>query len=71
MVKHIQTIRPLLATNCLSVFDHFVRLAINATNCLSVFDLFVGLALKGLKCHEIYKTQIYFHVRHPKLQRLN
>ena len=26
MVKHTQTIRQLLATNCLSVFDHFVGL---------------------------------------------
>ena len=28
MVKHTQTIRRLLLTNCLSVFDHFVRLAL-------------------------------------------
>ena len=28
MVKHPQTIRRLLPTNCLSVFDHFVRLAL-------------------------------------------
>ena len=28
MVKHAQTIRQLLATNCLSVFDHFVGLAL-------------------------------------------
>ena len=27
MVKHTQTIRGLLLTNCLSVFDHFVGLA--------------------------------------------
>ena len=27
MVKHTQTIRPLLPSNCLSVFDHFVGLA--------------------------------------------
>ena len=26
MVKHTQTIRPLLPTNCFNVFDHFVRL---------------------------------------------
>ena len=26
MVKHAQTIRQLLLTNCLSVFDHFVGL---------------------------------------------
>ena len=28
MVKHTQKIRRLLPTNCLSVFEHFVRLAI-------------------------------------------
>ena len=28
MVKHTQTIRQLLPTNCLSVFDHFVGLAL-------------------------------------------
>ena len=29
MVKHIQTIRRLKPTNCLSEFDHFVGLALN------------------------------------------
>ena len=29
MVKHTQAIRRLLPTNCLKVFDHFVRLALN------------------------------------------
>ena len=28
MVKHTQTIRRLLPTNCLNVFDHFVGLAL-------------------------------------------
>ena len=28
MVKHTQTIRRELPTNCLSVFDHFVKLAL-------------------------------------------
>ena len=28
MVKHTQTIRRLLPTNCLSAFDHFVGLAL-------------------------------------------
>ena len=28
MVKHIQTIRRLLPTSCLSVFDHFVDMAL-------------------------------------------
>ena len=30
MVKHTQTIRRMLATNCLSVFKHFVGLALKS-----------------------------------------
>ena len=37
MDKHTQTIRRLLATNCLSVFDHFVGLVLKG---LSLFKLF-------------------------------
>ena len=33
MVKHTQTICRLLPTNCLSVFDHFVGLALKGLNC--------------------------------------
>ena len=39
MVKHTQTIRRLLPTNCLSVFDYFVGLALkglNGTNFISL-----------------------------------
>ena len=32
MVKRTQTIRRLLPTNCLSVFDHFVGLALKRSN---------------------------------------
>ena len=32
MVKHAQTIRRLVSTNCLSVFDHFVGLALKRLN---------------------------------------
>ena len=32
MVKHTQTIRRLLPTNCLSVFDHFVGLVLEGLN---------------------------------------
>ena len=35
MVKHTQTICRLLPTNCLSVFDHFVGLALKGLNSLS------------------------------------
>ena len=32
MVKHTQTICRLLPTNCLTVFDHFVRLPLKGLN---------------------------------------
>ena len=32
MVKHTQTIRRQKLTNCLSVFDHFVKLALKGLN---------------------------------------
>ena len=46
--------QPLLPANCLSVFDHFVGLALKGlklkgSNCFSVFDHLVGLTFKGLK----------------------
>ena len=34
MVKHTQTIRRFLPTNCLSVFDHYVGLALKGLNSL-------------------------------------
>ena len=39
MVKHTQTIRRLLPTNCLRVFDHFVGLAFNGLNILKTSPL--------------------------------
>ena len=33
MIKHIQTIRRQQPTDCLSVFDHFVKLAIKGLSC--------------------------------------
>ena len=45
MVKHTQTIRWLLPANCLSVFDHFVELALKgflislASNPFYIFQL--------------------------------
>ena len=37
MVKHTQAIRRLLPTNCLSVFDHFVGLALKGLNKTNFF----------------------------------
>ena len=55
MVKHTQTIRGLLMTNCLSVFDHFVGLALkglkllnanteNTTISLTIFNIIYTFA---------------------------
>ena len=33
MLKHTQTIRRQMQTNCLSVFDHFVGFALKRLNC--------------------------------------
>ena len=43
MVKHTQTIRRQKATNCLSVLDHFVELALKGLNIL-LFNLFDKLS---------------------------
>ena len=32
MVKHVQTIRRMLLTNCLGVFDHFAGLTLKGLN---------------------------------------
>ena len=37
MVKHTQTIRRLLPTNCLSVFDHFVGLEFKESKMYKTF----------------------------------
>ena len=42
MVKHSQAIRRLLPTNCLSVFDHFVGLALKGLRATQI--CVVGLA---------------------------
>ena len=43
MVKHTQTIRRQQLTNCLSVFDHFMRLALTGLNISSVGIDFLSL----------------------------
>ena len=53
MVKHTQTIRWLLPTNCLSVFDYFVGLALKElyinTNQLGISDLMTKKTSAGSK----------------------
>ena len=50
MVKHTQEIRRLMQTNCLSVFDHFVGLALTGlrfekshfTSLISIYESLLG-----------------------------
>ena len=46
MVKHTQTIRQQQVTNCLSVFDHFVGLALKG---LTGFSRYLSLGVKYLQ----------------------
>ena len=43
MVKHTQTIRRLLPTNCLSVFDHFVGLTLKGLTSIQLKCLILKL----------------------------
>ena len=47
MVKHTQTIRRQIATNCLSVFDHFVKLALKLLSFISGSQNFVLFRVTG------------------------
>ena len=47
MVKHTQTIRRLLPTNCLSVFDHFLGLALKGLRNVN-FCVDLGKCTRGL-----------------------
>ena len=49
MVKHIQTIRWLLPTNCLSVFNHFERLALKGLNTFHYSAVIITEYWKTLK----------------------
>ena len=51
MVKHTQTIRPLLPTNCLSVFDHFVGLTLK--------ELTWGYINFSNLCYFVMMTSVY------------
>ena len=52
MVKHTQTVRRLLPTNCLSVFDHVVGLGVKRLNPLSHFVLHIDVTIE--KCVDAY-----------------
>ena len=61
MVKHTQKIRLLLPTNCLSVFDHFVELALKGlTTKTTVIILLVYLLLALLLKYSLYQSLVVF-----------
>ena len=73
MAKHSQTIRRLLPTNCLSVFDHFVGLALKWLNIKGVHIL-MHLYITGLlhkcmteKCSLYYKYCCYIVIKRLSL----
>ena len=52
MVKHTQTIRWLQSTNCLSMFDHFVELALKAlTRTKTLTNLFLKALMNYRQCY--------------------
>ena len=65
MVKQTQTIRRKLPTNCLSVFDHFVKLVLNGLR-ISKFDWLNFFDHAQLK---IYKLPLMFVESIPVCQK--
>ena len=59
MVKHTQTIRLLLPTNLVSVFDHFVELALKGL----IASLNLEVEWKGLNYKSRVKVDFYPYVR--------
>ena len=62
MVKHTQTIRRLLAANCLNVFDHFLGLASKGRSILIFIFISDSLStgLKLMACNfTLGKYQLY------------
>ena len=55
MVKYSQTIPPLLPTNCLSMFDHFVGLALTGITWNTGNKLF----LQVYKIYQMYMPQTF------------
>ena len=57
MVRHTQTIRRLLPTNCLSVFDHFVGLVLKGLKMRSI-DVILGSSLLTLNSFNIISAHL-------------
>ena len=67
MVKHTHTIRRFLPTNCLSVFDHFVGLALKALTACTVkgysrFFTFINPLIAKLMTSVFVLSYIVTHI---------
>ena len=63
MVKHTQTIRRRLPTNCLSVFDHFVALALKGLTVCGQLREFIGSGTTSRKRKLQLKTLFQVSVK--------
>ena len=59
MIKHTQTIRRLLPTNCLSVFDHFAGLALKGLKVDRALDTPLNSPKKLIHCLAVLLDYIY------------
>ena len=57
MAKHTQIIRRLLPTNCLSVFEHFVGLALKGLRNKNLFEVAVNEVSVEVICVELFKIK--------------
>ena len=58
MIKYTQTIRRLLPTNCLSVLDHSMRLALKGLKCLSLYWKTTNFEFNGKVKRQLLGTGI-------------
>ena len=67
MIKDIQTIRRLLATNCMSVFDHFVELALKG----QVKSNFIWILFRGISIAKQLYISILNYFKQLKKKQFN
>ena len=63
MVKHIQTIHRLLPTNCLSVFDHFVGLALKGLNIFWICSQVSSISHSSLGLSSLFVILRFFKIQ--------
>ena len=67
MVKHTRTIHRLLLTNCLSVFDHFVVLALRDDNSVWTLHTFYTFSHNFFLSKEFFLIKVYIFQKHKIL----